>query len=397
MPVTSPAKKGRQSAATSPARVQPGIIETRTIAKWPDGPALDPYEIDAVTGWHCAEEGGWWDVPAICDALRKALVHSHWCGRSSTQTSAKEWQTIVWAPQEHLFIAIGQTYPEYSLLRVWAHSPEIADAEFRKLRAKYFRARPRDDQPDQAEFYVLTVRMGEPLVRVVRVTPKLQTANELQLHYGEDFLAWHLHFLRQLKTKSSGLAILQGLPGTGKTSYLRHLMCELRRTHRCYFFPITSYPLLTSPACVDFWLGEHEQYKDFEKIVVIEDAESLLLRRGPDNQEVLSNLLNLADGFLGDCLKLQVICTVNAPSAKLDPAIIRPGRLIASREFRRLRPLEAERIAERSGIKLAPQESYSLAEIYNHANSREPLSADNDRAGFAAQRHDLGRSNDKVG
>ncbi|HMJ06275.1 MAG TPA: AAA family ATPase [Chthoniobacterales bacterium] len=181
------------------------------------------------------------------------------------------------------------------------------------------------------------------------------------------------------------MAILQGLPGTGKTSYLRHLMCELRRSHRCYFFPITSYPLLTSPACVDFWLGEHERYKDFEKIVVIEDAESLLLTRGPDNQEVLSNLLNLADGFLGDCLKLQVICTVNTPTAKLDPAVIRPGRLIASREFRRLSPLEAERIAERRGIKLEPQESYSLAEIYNRNNSRKRKSAGHRRIGFATQ------------
>lgn len=376
--------KRRQSGVASPARVQPAI-EPRMVVKWPDGPALDPYQIDAVNGWHCVDEGGSWDVPAIFDALRKTLVHSHWCGRPSSQTSAKEWRTIVFAPKKNLFIAIGQHTPEYSLLRVWADSPETAEAEFRKLRAKYFRERQRDDHPDKAEFYVLTIRMGEPLVRMVSVTPKLRTADELQLHYGEDFLEWHLHFLRQLKTKSSGLAILQGVPGTGKTSYLRHLMCELRRSHRCYFFPITSYPLLTSPACVDFWLGEDEQYKDFAKIVVIEDAESLLLSRGTDNQEALSNLLNLADGFLGDCLKLQVICTVNAPTDKLDPAIIRPGRLIASREFRRLSPLEAERIAEGRGIKLEPQESYSLAEIYNHKHSRERISAVNRRVGFAAQ------------
>ncbi|MEO6970915.1 MAG: hypothetical protein ABI217_08475 [Chthoniobacterales bacterium] len=187
--------KRRQSGDASPARVQPAI-EPRMIVKWPDGPAFDPYQIDAVTGWHCADEGGSWDVQAIFDALRKTLVHSHWCGRPSSQTSAKEWHTIVFAPKKNLFIAIGQHIPEYSLLRVWADSPETAEAEFRKLRAKYFRERQRDDHSDKAEFYVLTIRMGEPLVRMVSVTPKLRTANELQLHYGEDFLEWHLHFLR---------------------------------------------------------------------------------------------------------------------------------------------------------------------------------------------------------
>jgi len=133
--------------------------------------------------------------------------------------------------------------------------------------------------------------------------------------------------------------------------------------------PISSYPLLTSPASIDFWLSEDEARDDSRKLVVVEDAESLLTPRGPDNSESLSNLLNAADGLLGDYLKVHIVATVNAPVDALDPAVIRPGRLLATRHFRRLTPAEAQRIAKLRGIKLPPQESYSLAEIYRQGNA----------------------------
>jgi len=77
--------------------------------------------------------------------------------------------------------------------------------------------------------------------------------------------------------------------------------------------------------------------------------------------------LNLADGFIGDHLKLHVIATTNAPVRKLDPAILRPGRLLDSRKFRRLTRAEAERLAQAKGLTLAGQKDFSLAEIYNGA------------------------------
>jgi hypothetical protein len=53
--------------------------------------------------------------------------------------------------------------------------------------------------------------------------------------------------------------------------------------------------------------------------------------------------------------------------SQLDPAILRPGRLLGSREFRRLTRPEAQRLAQAKGLKLADQPDYSLAEIYNSA------------------------------
>lgn len=71
-------------------------------------------------------------------------------------------------------------------------------------------------------------------------------------------------------------------------------------------------------------------------MVIIEDAETLLMQRASDNHDALSNLLNIADGFLGAFLNLQIICTINTPIDKIDPALLRPGRLLASYTFKRL-------------------------------------------------------------
>jgi hypothetical protein len=279
-----------------------------------------------------------------------------------------------------MFIAVECDQLDGVILRVWAASPERARTEFDRLHKRFFRPRAQIGA-EEAEFSVISIRMGDPYLRPVRVTPNVRTSAGLVLHYGEEFERWHHDFCNQLKRRTSGVTILQGPPGTGKTTYLRHLLFELKATHRFYYLPLTSYSILCSPECIDFWLTENRQ--TLGKVVVVEDAESLLAKRGSDNQQALSNLLNIADGFVGDYLRLHVICTISAPIKDLDPAVTRPGRLIASREFSKLTRQQALGLAETLGITLQPQENYSLAEIYNkrdllQASRRAP------QVGFAA-------------
>jgi ATPase family associated with various cellular activities (AAA) len=280
-----------------------------------------------------------------------------------------------------MFIAVEcEAGPDDVLLCVWAASPERARTVFDRLHKRFFRPRAQIGA-EEAEFSVISIRMGDPYLRPVRVTPSVRTAAGLVLHYGEEFERWHRDFCDQLKRRTSGVTILQGPPGTGKTTYLRHLLFELKATHRFYYLPLTSYSMLCSPDCIEFWLRENK--RNLGKVVVIEDAESLLAKRGADNQEALSNLLNIADGFIGDYLRLHVICTISAPIKDLDPAVTRPGRLIASREFSKLTRQQALRLAETLGITLQPQDSYSLAEIYNKSDLDRVEATG--RVGFAAK------------
>ena len=106
------------------------------------------------------------------------------------------------------------------------------------------------------------------------------------------------------------------------------------------------------------------------------------LERAIGLAQLIVNLLNIGDGFLGEHLKLHVIATTNAPVRQLDPALLRPGRLMGSREFRRLTRPEAQRLAEAKGLKILDQPDYSLGEIYCGAVGG-PLGGGERQVGFA--------------
>ena len=361
-----------------------GSIQIDGFTRWPEGPSLDPHEIQLVRGWHCVGEPGLWDVEGLRSDLRDNLVHSHWRGtRPTTDGASRKCRYLVFAKENDVLIVVSDYTPDCRILRVWARIPEKAEAEFAQLRASYFHEQCHDD--GNAYFFVLTMKTGDLDARIVQTNPTSQTSDDLRLHYGDDFEEWHRQFAAQLSARRHGLTILQGPPGTGKTTYLRHLLYELRKTHRFYYLPLAVYSFLSSPFSVDFWIGENERHKAFTKVVVLEDAEALLAERHPENQESLSSLLNIGDGFLGDFLRLHVICTVNAPIDRLDPAVKRSGRLIAARQFDRLNWPQAQRLAQARGFALEFRESYSLAEIYRSSSLSNQIQKDEHRKiGFAA-------------
>src|SRR5205823_1548698 len=122
------------------------------------------------------------------------------------------------------------------------------------------------------------------------------------LHYGSDFPDWANQFVKVLNLKMSGMSIFRGSPGTGKTSFIRHLIYKLQRTHRFYYLPIKCYDLLAAPHMVEFWAREESVSKSCSRVIIVEDAESLLMQRAADNGYELSSLLNISDGLLGEFL-----------------------------------------------------------------------------------------------
>ena len=221
-------------------------------------------------------------------------------------------------------------------------------------------------EAEKPGFKLISVSGNSPTTQLVTVE---QTAplseSELRLHYGADFLLWEAEWLGKLRQRHSGVSILFGPPGTGKTSYLRSLMSRLIDRFTFYYLPTSTFDVLSSVNFVKFWIDQKEEAGGRQKIAIMEDAEELLLPRDESSQTKVANLLNIGDGFLGEHLKLHVIATTNAPVRQLDPALLRPGRLMGTREFRRLNRAEALRLAQAKGLKLADgSDSWSLAEIY---------------------------------
>lgn len=61
---------------------------------------------------------------------------------------------------------------------------------------------------------------------------------DLKLHYGDDFPDIHAELLEELQEKdSTGITLLHGLPGTGKTFYIRYLINEIKDKNIIYVPP----------------------------------------------------------------------------------------------------------------------------------------------------------------
>lgn len=54
---------------------------------------------------------------------------------------------------------------------------------------------------------------------------------------------------------------------------------------------------------------------------------------------------------------------MNCEFGKMDPAILRPGRLLALREFKPLPRGQADRLAKDLGKTLPPKQEYTLEEV----------------------------------
>lgn len=279
---------------------------------------------------------------------------------------------------ERLMFDFGRdVFVVYDIPELLVYAPTTQAAAEAVAQLKGYR-RPETRKPS---FKLISMSDNLPSTQPVKLEQvALLSEQELALHYGEGFDHWERAWLERLRQRSSGLSIFHGPPGCGKTSYVRHLMARLLDTFEFYFMPVSTFDSLDSPRFVRFWLNEAEGGK--RRIAVVEDAESLLLPRNESSQSSVSSLLNATDGLLGDHLRLQIIATTNAPVRELDPALTRPGRLVGVREFGRLAPVQARRLAEAKGLKLPEQPDYSLGEIYCGAASDPVLNADR-HIGFA--------------
>lgn len=195
------------------------------------------------------------------------------------------------------------------------------------------------------------------------------------LHYGEGFMEFNDNLINRVKEESKGLILFHGEPGTGKTQYIRYLLKVLRDNQKSILYVPPSFSTqLTEPHMIEFissWVKE----EDRDCILLIEDAEPLLeVRVGGDGRTTgISNLLNMTDGLLNDMLGLMVIATFNTEISKIDSALLRPGRLIARKEFGKVSKERAQELAKTIGFEFPADLEYpaTLAEIYSYKKAKE--------------------------
>lgn len=181
----------------------------------------------------------------------------------------------------------------------------------------------------------------------------------LGMSYGEKFEDIHKVIIDKLNTENGkGIILLHGDPGTGKTTYIKYLT-KLITNKEVLFIPPSMAEVLSEPQIIPFLMNHKNS------ILVIEDAEKVISdRRITGSSAGVSNILNLTDGILGDCLGIQIIATFNMERSKIDDALLRKGRLIAEHKFRVLTIDETDKLLNHLGKKNTGEEM-TLADIYN--------------------------------
>lgn len=200
---------------------------------------------------------------------------------------------------------------------------------------------------------------------------------DLDINYGYGFSKFHDELMVRFNTSTKGLVLFHGEPGTGKTYYIRHLLRKMVSNKKVVIYmPPNMVDHLVEPAFMTFI---STRIKDLSEdgnfcVLLIEDAEPLLAKRQEGVRiQGVTNLLNMTDGLLNDMLNLQIICTFNVGLRKLDSALLRPGRLIARKEFKALSELDANLLAQRLGIKHHFTAPATLGEIYAMRKHRNIL------------------------
>lgn len=178
---------------------------------------------------------------------------------------------------------------------------------------------------------------------------------DINVQYNDDLPDNEIQ--KALLGERSGIVLLHGDPGTGKTSYIRHLAYTLPR--KFIFLDKSMFHFMTDASFIDLLS------KKKGSIIVLEDCEDLLVDRSQYN-ESMSTVLNLSDGILGDGFSIKFICTFNCPLDKIDSAITRKGRLKVKYEFKPLCKEKAQKLLDELKADKKADGPMTLADIYGH-------------------------------
>ena len=200
---------------------------------------------------------------------------------------------------------------------------------------------------------------------------------EGDLHYGKGFMEFHEKLLKRLSEDSKGLILLHGIPGSGKTFFCRCLIKDLMKMNKfVIYLPPSMMEFMTSPEMISYISQiAMEKYDDGKKcIILLEDAEPLIQSRTVGGRsDGITNLLNMTDGLLNDILNVQVIATFNTDLKNIDSALLRPERLLARKEFKKLRVDDVKKLLKFLKMDKEINEECTLAEIYSQHKHSEIL------------------------
>lgn len=259
---------------------------------------------------------------------------------------------------------------------------------FNLLKANIKRIREKSEKFDYARCYIIgRGMMGLELIPLNGYSSKANSELIKKSYPTINHKKINDFFNEEIAGKGK-LVLFHGKPGTGKTSYIRYVLSTVYNGD-VVFMNSDIFADLSSVSFATFALSNLQG-----KVLVIEDAESLLVSRGDktnagsvkDRTTSIADLLNFTDGLIGDALNVKVVASFNTEIKDIDPALLRKGRLFCKEEFGELNKEQTKELIDflavdtfkkykdykiENVILPKDKETYSLADIYGAVSDLE--------------------------
>lgn len=243
---------------------------------------------------------------------------------------------------------IGHYFTEYGEVQVFNNYIQVSSylrEEAEKL-VKYVQRIPQD--ADKTVEYDLVIQTSNGF-GTTECTSSRNVDIDIKKNYNDDLP--YDKYKEFCEKDGSGLALMYGLPGSGKTSLLKKLIYDCSDTN-FYIMDFSMLQNIVSGQFLSFLLGLKNA------VIIMEDCEYILKKRETHENPLINSLLNITDGLVGDALNIRFLCTFNAKLTEIDTALLRPGRLKLKYEFKPL-------IKSKTKAICGDEKEETLAEIYN--------------------------------
>lgn len=200
-----------------------------------------------------------------------------------------------------------------------------------------------------------------------------RTEVNFDTHYNDDIKDMYKNLLSFLNERESGLAVLHGCAGSGKTTFIKNMLSSMDKQFILVTNAIAAH--MAEPEFIAFMM------ENKDSIFILEDCEQILMTREENRfGGAISNILNMSDGLMSDIFNIKFICTFNTDIENIDEALLRPGRCFVNYEFKPLKAEKASKLLESLGQHIDKPRDMTLAEIYNY--KKEMVEQKPKRIGF---------------
>ena len=168
-------------------------------------------------------------------------------------------------------------------------------------------------------------------------------------------------WLKKSKKQQSGLSILYGKRGTGKSSAIKYLATKL--DSNLIFVPNNLVDLTINSSDFSKFLRKHEN-----PILILDDCEMIFNEFFTKSNIIANNLMQLVDGLLSNKLSIITIFNVEDKS-EIDHNLIECNNLIDIIEFTDLSNSEANQLSELLGYKQKHKNDIRLLDLIKNNKS----------------------------